>query len=158
MRSIGNSGARSSGPTGSHVAGCNGGGGGSGRSGMTLYQWVGISDSPSSNLVCSMASPSCRRPVPPVDPAHAPARYRRGPAGAVGRAPVRARTLAPWIDGAGRGVRPAPSTTPLQEGNVTEPIIAELEAEWASIAALTATFTDEEWELPTDLPGWTVRD
>ena len=41
MRSIGNSGARSSGPIGSWVAGCSGGGGGSGRSGMTLYQEVG---------------------------------------------------------------------------------------------------------------------
>lgn len=41
---------------------------------------------------------------------------------------------------------------------MTEPVIATLEAEWASIAALAATFTDEEWELPTALPGWSVKD
>jgi uncharacterized protein (TIGR03083 family) len=41
---------------------------------------------------------------------------------------------------------------------VTEPIVDLLEIEWAAIAALAATFTDEEWELPTALPGWTVRD
>ena len=43
IRSIGNSGARSSGPTGWWVPGCSGGGGGAGRSGMMLYQLVGIS-------------------------------------------------------------------------------------------------------------------
>src|SRR5208283_1539938 len=45
MSSIGNSGARSSGPTGWSVPGCSGGGGGAGRSGITLYHWRGISDS-----------------------------------------------------------------------------------------------------------------
>lgn len=34
----------------------------------------------------------------------------------------------------------------------------DLEAEWASIATLAATFTDDEWALPTALPGWSVRD
>ena len=47
MSAIGNSGARSSGPTGSWVPGCSGGGGGAGRSGMTLYHCVGCSDSSS---------------------------------------------------------------------------------------------------------------
>ena len=41
---------------------------------------------------------------------------------------------------------------------MTEPIIDQLATEWASIAALAATFTDDEWELPTALPDWTVRD
>jgi uncharacterized protein (TIGR03083 family) len=41
---------------------------------------------------------------------------------------------------------------------VTEPIVDVLENEWAAIAALASTFSDEEWELPTALPGWTVRD
>ena len=41
---------------------------------------------------------------------------------------------------------------------MTEPIVEQLEIEWAAIAALAATFTDDEWELPTALPGWTVRD
>src|SRR5215469_15372700 len=45
MSSIGNSGARSSGPTGWSVPGCSGGGGGAGKSGITLYHCVGISDS-----------------------------------------------------------------------------------------------------------------
>src|SRR6476620_9873115 len=45
IRSIGNSGARSSGPTGWPVPGCRTGGGGTGRSGTMLYQRVGISSS-----------------------------------------------------------------------------------------------------------------
>src|SRR3954466_14976799 len=45
MRAIGNSGARSSGPTGWRVPGCNTGGGGRGRSGTMLYHRRGISDS-----------------------------------------------------------------------------------------------------------------
>lgn len=41
---------------------------------------------------------------------------------------------------------------------MTEPIIDQLATVWASIAALAATLTDDEWELPTALPDWTVRD
>ena len=52
IRSIGNSGARSSGPTGCPVPGCSTGGGGVGRSCSTLYQRVGISLSSSWNLCC----------------------------------------------------------------------------------------------------------
>src|SRR6185437_13263868 len=53
ISSIGNSGARSSGPTGWPVPGCSGGGGGAGRSGMMLYQALGIWDSSRMNLVRS---------------------------------------------------------------------------------------------------------
>src|SRR6266566_2297309 len=56
MSSIGNSGARSSGPTGWSVPGCSGGGGGEGRSGITLYHWRGISDSSSVILVRSVTT------------------------------------------------------------------------------------------------------
>ena len=45
ISAIGNSGASASGPTGSWVPGCSGGGGGAGRSGMMLYHSRGISDS-----------------------------------------------------------------------------------------------------------------
>src|SRR3954462_168647 len=45
MRPIGNSGARSSGPTGSLVAGCSGGCNGSGITGNTLNQAVGVASS-----------------------------------------------------------------------------------------------------------------
>src|SRR5262245_25086032 len=45
ISAIGNSGARASGPTGSWVPGCSGGGGGEGRSGTTLYHCRGSSDS-----------------------------------------------------------------------------------------------------------------
>ena len=45
ISSIGNSGASASGPMGSCVAGCNGGGGGSGRSAAMLYQCFGSSSS-----------------------------------------------------------------------------------------------------------------
>src|SRR5260370_15222973 len=58
ISSIGNSGARSSGPTGCCVPGCSGGGGGAGRSGMTLYHWRGISDSSSVILVRSVTTAS----------------------------------------------------------------------------------------------------
>src|SRR5660398_202411 len=56
MSSIGNRGARSSGPNGSCVAGLSGGGGGAGRSGTRLYQEVGIRYSGNTYLV-AMQSP-----------------------------------------------------------------------------------------------------
>src|SRR5271157_4435771 len=64
MRSIGNNGAKSSGPAGSSVPGCSAGGGGLGRSGTRLYHVVGISDSSRTNLCwrtdSSMARPSLK--------------------------------------------------------------------------------------------------
>src|SRR5262249_12250448 len=42
---MGKSGASASGPTGSRVPGCSGGGGGEGRSGTMLYHCLGSSDS-----------------------------------------------------------------------------------------------------------------
>src|SRR6186997_228178 len=59
MSSIGKSGARSSGPTGSPVPGCSTGCGGLGMSARMLYQRLGSSDSASRYFVCSMA-PSLR--------------------------------------------------------------------------------------------------
>src|SRR6478752_9987152 len=56
IRSIGNSGARSSGPTGWRVPGCSGGGGGTGRSARRLYHRVGSSDS-SSTIFVGVAMP-----------------------------------------------------------------------------------------------------
>src|SRR5689334_3074418 len=56
MRSIGNSGARSSGPTGWRVPGWSGGGGGTGRSARRLYHRVGSSDS-SSTIFVGVAMP-----------------------------------------------------------------------------------------------------
>src|SRR5262249_58149753 len=50
ISAVGKSGARSSGPTGWRVPGCNGGGGGAGRSGTMLYHCCGISDSCSTYL------------------------------------------------------------------------------------------------------------
>jgi uncharacterized protein (TIGR03083 family) len=41
---------------------------------------------------------------------------------------------------------------------MSEPVVDLLAEEWASIADLCATLSDEEWDRPTDLPGWTVRD
>src|SRR3954468_8115081 len=64
IRSIGNSGARSSGPTGCRVPGCSGGGGGLGRSGTTLYHCVGSCDSSSRILVCAV--PAMTFPPPRV--------------------------------------------------------------------------------------------
>src|SRR5690348_5267904 len=67
MRAMGNSGARSSGPTGCSVPGCSTGGGGLGRSGTMLYQLVGISDSDSRILVASSLMTSIMPPRPPVN-------------------------------------------------------------------------------------------
>src|SRR5688572_14468213 len=53
MSSIGNKGARSSGPTGSPVPGCSTGCGGLGMSARMLYQRRGSCDSSSRDLVCS---------------------------------------------------------------------------------------------------------
>ena len=50
IRSIGKSGSSASGPIGSCVPGCSGGGGGSGRSATRLYQVVGISSSEQDDL------------------------------------------------------------------------------------------------------------
>jgi uncharacterized protein (TIGR03083 family) len=36
--------------------------------------------------------------------------------------------------------------------------IDQLTETWSSISELGAGLTEEQWKLPTDLPGWTVRD
>jgi uncharacterized protein (TIGR03083 family) len=41
---------------------------------------------------------------------------------------------------------------------MTEPIIELLRQVWDDIAVLGGELRDEEWGLPTDCPGWTVRD
>ncbi len=41
---------------------------------------------------------------------------------------------------------------------MTDPIVEHLEMAWASIAAFVDTLGEAEWELPTALPGWSVRD
>jgi hypothetical protein len=56
MRSMGKSGAKSSGPAGWRVPGWSAGGGGEGRSGTMLYQAVGISLSSRMNLCCRTVS------------------------------------------------------------------------------------------------------
>jgi uncharacterized protein (TIGR03083 family) len=38
------------------------------------------------------------------------------------------------------------------------PLTDALVAEWASIDGLLRSLTDDEWEAPTALPGWAVRD
>lgn len=39
-----------------------------------------------------------------------------------------------------------------------EPVVDRLAEEWASIDALCDGFTEAEWQTPTALPGWTVKD
>ena len=41
---------------------------------------------------------------------------------------------------------------------MSEPIVAVLEEEWQAISELMADFTDAEWDMPTALPGWSVKD
>lgn len=38
------------------------------------------------------------------------------------------------------------------------PLVEQLASTWASIAALGATLTEEEWKRPTGCPGWSVQD
>lgn len=38
------------------------------------------------------------------------------------------------------------------------PVVAELAETWASLVALGTELGDEDWDRPTDCPGWTVRD
>ena len=80
MSSIGNSGARSSGPIGWSVPGCSGGGCGEGRSGTTLYHWRGISDSSRVILVrSSTTASSCEYLSRTLSPEQ-PQRHPRTPA------------------------------------------------------------------------------
>jgi uncharacterized protein (TIGR03083 family) len=44
------------------------------------------------------------------------------------------------------------------EGADREPIVGVLGEEWAAITSLCASLSDEEWDLPTECPGWSVRD
>jgi uncharacterized protein (TIGR03083 family) len=37
-------------------------------------------------------------------------------------------------------------------------IVEALREEWTSLGALLAELSDDEWELPTPLPGWSVKD
>jgi uncharacterized protein (TIGR03083 family) len=39
-----------------------------------------------------------------------------------------------------------------------EPVIAILAEEWGAIEAMAREFADAEWDLPSECPGWTVRD
>jgi len=40
----------------------------------------------------------------------------------------------------------------------TEPVIDTLAEEWDSIAVLGSSLASEEWDLPSECPGWRVRD
>ena len=59
ISAMGKSGARSSGPTGCSVPGCSGGGSGTGRSAMMLYQALGMRSSP----IMILRVPSATRPL-----------------------------------------------------------------------------------------------
>src|SRR4051794_9933237 len=74
IRSIGNSGARSSGPTGCRVPGCSTGGGGVGKSCSRLYQRVGCSLSSSRIFVGGMNCTLGRLPSPVDYPSQGPNR------------------------------------------------------------------------------------
>jgi uncharacterized protein (TIGR03083 family) len=41
---------------------------------------------------------------------------------------------------------------------MSEPVIELLERSWASIATLLRDLDDGDWDRPTELPGWSVRD
>lgn len=39
-----------------------------------------------------------------------------------------------------------------------DPVVAVLAEEWAAISELCAGLSEAEWDLPSECPGWTVRD
>lgn len=41
---------------------------------------------------------------------------------------------------------------------MTEPVLDLLDRCWSSVSDLLTDLGDEDWDRPTDLPGWTVRD
>lgn len=41
---------------------------------------------------------------------------------------------------------------------MSEPVVDLLETVWRSISELLDELDDDDWDTPTDLPGWTVRD
>ncbi len=41
---------------------------------------------------------------------------------------------------------------------MSEPIVDLLDEAWTSISELCADFDEATWDLPTDLPGWSVKD
>ena len=41
---------------------------------------------------------------------------------------------------------------------MTEPLLSLFEDVWSDVIALCGDLTDEQWALPTDCPGWSVRD
>lgn len=41
---------------------------------------------------------------------------------------------------------------------MTEPVIDMLADEWRALSELCWPLTDAQWDLPTDLPGWSVKD
>ncbi len=41
---------------------------------------------------------------------------------------------------------------------MSEPIVDLLLAEWAILLELGSTLAEGDWDIPTDLPGWSVRD
>ncbi|WP_195210315.1 maleylpyruvate isomerase family mycothiol-dependent enzyme [Actinomarinicola tropica] len=41
---------------------------------------------------------------------------------------------------------------------MSEPVIAQLATEWATIDELCTSLAPTDWDRPTDCPGWTVRD
>jgi uncharacterized protein (TIGR03083 family) len=44
------------------------------------------------------------------------------------------------------------------EARGREPVVGVLSEEWGAIASLCSSLSDDDWELPTDCPGWSVRD
>ena len=43
-------------------------------------------------------------------------------------------------------------------GSSDEPVVRQLADEWAAIAALGAELSEDDWNAPSDLPGWTAKD
>src|SRR4051794_21503060 len=41
---------------------------------------------------------------------------------------------------------------------MTEPLIDRFNEVWHDIAACCADLSEEQWDRPTDLPGWSVKD
>ena len=56
------------------------------------------------------------------------------------------------------GLQPASTKGVVVTTGTEEPVITILAEEWEAIDALARDLADAEWDLPSECPGWTVRD
>ena len=154
MSPIGNSGARSSGPTGSFVAGCSGGCNGAGRSGSALYQAVGSCDCGRSKRAMGVLLGSRRTTVGATSgrgEARADPRRGRAPRRRAARR-TRPRPCGPRRPACGSRSRP-PRSSPAGDARRAPPRRRGPRRRSPRSRALTPTMRGAQRHRPVDLVG-----